>query len=236
MAGVAQVPWRPQFIAGDFPSVGRGENKKRRTFGGTNCHDRLAAGVKPECEPQEDGEAPDVRLELRRVRAPEGVAAFEELFQMSYRRLARLLFRITRDFARAEEMASEAFWRLYRSPPKRDINLEGWLYRTGLRLALDHLRNERRRARYEALASPFGGTPGPDESLEQSEERERVRGVLGKLKREQAGLILLRAEGFGYAEIGAVLKLKTTSVGKLLARAEEAFRKEYIQRYGEPRS
>jgi RNA polymerase sigma factor (sigma-70 family) len=176
-----------------------------------------------------------VRLELGSARVPDA-AAFEQLFRMSYRRLARLLFRITRDFGRAEEMASEAFWRLYRSPPARDTNLEGWLYRTGLRLALDHLRNEGRRVRYEALASAFGVAPGPDEALEKSEEQERVRGVLGKLKREQAGLILLRAEGFGYAEIGAVLKLKTTSVGKLLARAEEAFRKEYIHRYGKPES
>jgi len=51
-----------------------------------------------------------------------------------------------------------------------------------------------------------------------------VRDVLGKLKREQAGLILLRAEGFSYTEIGAVLNLKTTSVGTLLARAEERVR------------
>jgi RNA polymerase sigma-70 factor, ECF subfamily len=177
-----------------------------------------------------------LRLELRSARAPDGVTAFEELFRMSYRRLARLLFRITRDFARAEEMASEAFWRLYCRPPARDTNLEGWLYRTGLRLALDHLRNERRRARYEAVAAVIELAPAPDKFLEQTEERERVRGVLGKLKREQAGLILLRAEGFGYAEIGAVLNLKTNSVGTLLARAEEAFRKEYIHRYGKPRS
>jgi RNA polymerase sigma-70 factor, ECF subfamily len=155
---------------------------------------------------------------------------------MNYGRLARLLFRITRDFARAEEMAAEAFWRLHRSPPARDTNLEGWLYRTGLRLALDHLRKERRRARYEALAAAIGLAPSPDEALEHSEERERVRGVLSKLKHEQAGLILLHAEGFAYAEIGAALNLKTTSVGTLLSRAEEAFRKEYLGRYGKPGS
>jgi len=177
-----------------------------------------------------------VRLQPLAATSPDNAEAFEELFRMSYQRLARLLFRITHDFARAEEMASEAFWRLHRKPPARDINLQGWLYRTGLRLALDHLRNERRRARYESLAAVIGLAPSPDESLEQNEERARVRGVLGKLKREQAGLILLRAEGFGYAEIGAVLNLKTTSVGTLLARAEEAFRKEYVHRYGKPGS
>jgi len=178
---------------------------------------------------------PDVRLELRSARAPDGAAAFEELFRVSYQRLARLLFQITRDFARAEEMASEAFWRLYHSPPARGTNLEGWLYRTGLRLALDHLRKERRRARYEALAAVIGLAPG-DEALERNEERERVRDVLGKLKREQAGLILLHGEGFAYAEIAAVRNLKTTSVGTLLSRAEEAFRKEYLHRYGKPGS
>lgn len=175
-------------------------------------------------------------LELQSARVPARVPAFEELFRMSYGRLARLLFRITRDFARAEEMASEAFWRLYCKPPARDTNLEGWLYRTGLRLALDHLRNERRRARYEALGAVIGLAPDPGKFREQTEERERVRAVLGKLKREQAGLILLRAEGFSYAAIGVVLNLKTTSVGTLLARAEKAFRKEYIHRYGKPGS
>ena len=99
-------------------------------------------------------------LEIRSARAPGEAAAFEELFRSNYRRLARLLFRITRDFARAEEMASEAFWRLYCNPSTGGVNPEGWLYRTGLRLALDHLRNERRRARYEALApQKRGGEP-----------------------------------------------------------------------------
>ena len=38
---------------------------------------------------------------------------FDALFAGSYRRLARLLYRITGDFGRAEEVTSEAFWRLY---------------------------------------------------------------------------------------------------------------------------
>ena len=63
-----------------------------------------------------------------------------------------------------------------------------------------------------------------------------MRGVLGKLRREQAGLILLHAEGFAYAEIAAILNLRTASVGTLLSRAEEAFRKEYLHRYGKPGS
>jgi RNA polymerase sigma-70 factor (ECF subfamily) len=159
---------------------------------------------------------------------------FDALFAGSYRRLARLLYRITGDFGRAEEVASEAFWRLYAKPPAAGTNLEGWLYRTGLRLALDQLKKDRRRARYEALASVFGFAASPHQILEQANERERVRQVVGALKAEQVALILLRADGFSYLELAAALHLKPTSVGTRLARAEEAFRKEYVRRYGQP--
>ena len=161
---------------------------------------------------------------------------FHALFTTGYRRLARLLYRVTGDFGRAEEVASEAFWRLHSKPPAVETNIEGWLYRTGLRLALDQLKKDRRRARYEALGSVFGFAASPDRVLEQTEERMRVRQVLSALKADQVGLILLRAEGLSYAELAAALHLNAASVGTLLARAEEAFRKEYVYRYGQPRT
>ena len=159
---------------------------------------------------------------------------FDALFATGYRRLARLLYRVTGDFGRAEEAASEAFWRLYCKPPAADTNIDGWLYRTGLRLALDQLKKDRRRARYEALGSLFGLAASPHQVLEQTEERARVRQVLGTLKTEQVALILLRAEGLSYAELAVALRVKQGSVGTLLARAEEAFRKEYVHRHGKP--
>jgi RNA polymerase sigma-70 factor (ECF subfamily) len=163
---------------------------------------------------------------------PQCEREFAALFHGAYRRLARLLYRVTGDYARAEEVASEAFWRLHLKPPPRDTNLEGWLYRTGLRLALDHLKKEHRRARYESLAAAFRVAEQP---AVPSGERDRVRSVLAALKPEQARLILLRAEGFLYAEVAAALNLNPASVGTLLARAEAAFRKEYTQRYGIPK-
>ena len=166
----------------------------------------------------------------------EGSRDFHALFTTGYRRLARLLYRVTGDFGRAEEVASEAFWRLHSKPPAAETNIEGWLYRTGLRLALDQLKKDRRRARYEALGSAFGFAASPDRVLEQTQERTRVRQVLSALKADQVGLILLRAEGLSYAELSAALHRNPASVGTLLARAEEAFRKEYVHRYGQPRT
>jgi RNA polymerase sigma-70 factor (ECF subfamily) len=145
-----------------------------------------------------------------------------------------VLYRVTADTGRAEEIASEAFWRLHRKPPRDKTNLEGWLYRTGLRLALDQLRKDRRRARYEALAGPFAISANPEQSAEQNQNRERVRATLAALDVDQIALIVLRAEGFTYAEVARKLRLNPASVGTLLARAEQAFRKEYVNRYGQP--
>ena len=158
----------------------------------------------------------------------------ESIFDACYARLARTLYRVTGDTGRAEEIASEAFWRLHRKPPRERVNIEGWLYRTGLRLALDQIRKERRRTRYEKLASIFGSASSPEQAAERNQERTRVRETLSALKVDQVALILLRAEGFTYAEVARKLHLNAASVGTLLSRAEEAFRKEYVKRYGQP--
>lgn len=168
--------------------------------------------------------------------AAEAAQDFDAFFNVYYERLARLLYRVTGDMGRAEEAAAEAFWRLHHHPPHTKTNLEGWLYRTGFRLALDQVKKERRRARYEALASAFGFAESPEKPLIEDEERERVRRILTALKPEQATLLLLRSDEFSHAQIAAALYLNPGSVGTLLARAEQAFRKEYVKHYGEPSS
>lgn len=164
---------------------------------------------------------------------PDVASNFDALFSAYYRRLSRLLYRVTGDTSRAEEFAAEAFWRLYRKTPPDGANIEGWLYRTGLRLALDSLKKERRRARYEALARLLGVAPSPHQAVERQEEQARVRQTLGSLKPVQAAMLLLRSEGLSYAELAAALNLNPASVGTLLSRAGQAFKKEYVSRYGE---
>jgi DNA-directed RNA polymerase specialized sigma24 family protein len=50
---------------------------------------------------------------------------FGVLFDMGYRRLARLLYRVTGDAGSAEEIAAEAFIRLHRKPPAAKIKHRG---------------------------------------------------------------------------------------------------------------
>jgi RNA polymerase sigma-70 factor (ECF subfamily) len=158
---------------------------------------------------------------------------FDELFAAHYAGLARLIYRVVGDTGWAEELAAEAFWKLHRHPPASHDNLVGWLYRTGLRLALDNLKVRKRRAHYEAQAPGPGAIPGPEQVLEHVEQRARVRQILAALKPEQAALLVMRSEGYSLGEIASWLYLNPGSVGTLLARAEAVFRKEYVNRYGE---
>src|ERR1700682_2085267 len=99
----------------------------------------------------------------------ESTGDFDGLFVSNYTALTRLIYRVVGDIGWAEELAAEAFWKLHRNPPASDHNVVGWLYRTGLRLALDNLKKRKRRAHYEALAPAPQPVPSPEESVAQLE-------------------------------------------------------------------
>lgn len=156
----------------------------------------------------------------------------ESLFRAQFDRIARIIARVVRDPARAEELAVEAFVKLWRNPQVDTARAEAWLYRTGVRLGLDELRRQVRRARYEALIGSVRGTPTPEEIHSANEEQDRVRKVLSVLHPRQAELLLLRSHDLSYTEVATVLDLNPASLGTLLSRAQRSFRKEYVKRYG----
>lgn len=159
---------------------------------------------------------------------------FEAVFHADYPRIARAVARVIGDRARAEDLAVEAFWRLWRTPHAQSPDAGGWLYRTAIRLAIDELRRRARRARYEPFLSLLTRTPRtPDDLFSAAEAQGRVRAVLAALAPRQAELLLLRSDGIPYDELAATLSIHPASVGTLLSRARAAFRKEYVKRYGE---
>jgi RNA polymerase sigma-70 factor, ECF subfamily len=137
------------------------------------------------------------------------------------------------DHARAEELAVEAFWKLWRSPRAHGEKAGGWVYRTAVRLALNELRRRKRSARYEILSGPGRPSPTPEEVRAAAEEREQVRRVLAAIDARQAELLLLRGSGMSYSELAAAIEVSPNSVGTLIGRAQQAFRKEYVKQFGE---
>jgi len=161
---------------------------------------------------------------------------YESFFHAHYERIARVIARVVGDPGRAEDLAAEAFWKLWRTPRAHGENAGGWLYRTAVRLSLNELRSRGRRQRYEAQWDAPAGSVTPEEAHAAAEERGQVRRILGLLPARQAELLILRAGGLRYDELAEALGLHPPSVGTLIGRAQEAFRKEYVKLYGTRRN
>jgi RNA polymerase sigma-70 factor (ECF subfamily) len=166
------------------------------------------------------------------VNAGEVTVDLETVFRAQYGRIARVIDRVIRDPARAEDLAVEVFLRWSRNPRAQGENAEAWLYRTAERIGLNELRGKARRSRYEGMLRMVRRSPTPEEIHAAKEEQDKVRLILAIMNPKQAELLLLRSEGLSYGELASVLGLRSASVGTLLSRAQQAFRKEYMKRYG----
>ena len=156
----------------------------------------------------------------------------EAMFYAHYARIARVIASILRDPARAEELAVEVFLKWSRAPKAQQEGAAAWLYRTAVRTGLNELRQQTRRRRRETLFS-FGrnNNPTPEELFSAEEEQGRLDLILSSLEPRQAELLILRSQGLSYEELAGALDLNSASIGTLLRRAQEAFRKEYTKRY-----
>lgn len=169
-------------------------------------------------------------------------AAFDALFLEHYDQVYGVLIRLLGNREEAEDLAQETFLRLHRFvrtrlstpfPAGQEHNLGGWLYRVATRLGYNALRARRRRLQHEqalaqtALAEQAGDPTDLADVAALVEERQQVRSVLAGLPERQAQLLVLRHLGLSYKELAAALDVAPSSVGTLLARAEQAFEERY---------
>lgn len=165
--------------------------------------------------------------------AGEQPTPLEAIFEAHYPQIARLIAAIIRDRARAEELAVEVFLKWPGTPSH---GASAWLHRTAVRSGLDELRRQSRRSRFERVLHLFQGPRTPEEIHFANDQQDRVSKVLGSMRRRDAELLLLRADGMSYEELASALGLHAASIGTLISRAQKAFRKEYTKRYGNPES
>lgn len=91
-------------------------------------------------------------------------------------------------------------------------------------LAYSYLRGEkRRRHREEERFQAGAGITPPEEKVIRSQEACQVHRCLTKLPPRDRICLLLKNEGYSYAEIAAVVKVEKNSVGTILARARRHF-------------
>lgn len=158
--------------------------------------------------------------------------SFQRLFREHYPTVARKLHALVSDRSLAEDLAQEVFVRLYRSPPDDLSRIGPWLQRVLTRIAYDHLRkrtSERRIFEREhlRLETETHAVPSNETIAINNWEKDVVRQVLQKLSERDRTALLLKEQGYSYAEIGERLNVNPKIVGSLLSRAAERFKKRF---------
>ena len=157
---------------------------------------------------------------------------FEATFEAQYPRVARIIARIVHDPSRAEDLAVDVFCKLWRQCTHPGDHVDAWLSRAAVCAGVDEIRKQARRAKYERYAGWLLAPRTPEALHAATEEQTRVRTVLASMSPRDAQMLVLRSDGLAYQEIAEALELNPSSVGTMLGRAQDSFRKEYVTRYG----
>ena len=153
---------------------------------------------------------------------------FREEFERRFAALFRYLDRLSGDPDLAADIAQEAFVRLYQRGAM-PVNTGSWLAVVARNLFQNARSKSARQRRLLAgkgadeLAGDANRSPEVD--LEIARRRKAVRSALDQLPTREREMLVLRYEGYTYREIAETLDITYASVGTLLVRAKEAFRR-----------
>jgi RNA polymerase sigma factor (sigma-70 family) len=158
--------------------------------------------------------APDEPMDVERP-------SFEEFFEDQKERLLRILSVITGSRAEGEDLAQEAFTRVFErwESVATMEDPAGYLHRTAMNL----FRNQYRRTKV-ALGRMVGMGPEQD-VFKPVEDRDVAGRALGELSpRQRAALVLTEGLGYSGEEAGRLLGIKASTVWALTHQARTALR------------
>ena len=153
-------------------------------------------------------------------------AAFAEIASRHYQPVYRLAWRMTNGAADAEDMAQEAFVKLWKNPSQvREAGaLKGWLMRVVANAVIDRSRKPRSGALDDApeVADPQAR---PDAPLDRAQAARLVDARIAELpERQRLALSLVYFEGLNNIEAAAVLEVSVDALESLLARARRGLK------------
>jgi len=154
-------------------------------------------------------------------------AAVRTLVARKLPRLLALATRMLGDRMEAEDVAQEAFMRIWKQAPRwreGEARFDTWLHRVALNLCYDRLRAHREEPADEL---PDSADPAavPDAQLEAKSRDERVRAALAALPaRQREALVLNYYQELSNIEAAALMGITVEALESLLARARRSLR------------
>lgn len=165
---------------------------------------------------------------MRRVAEQNDTYAFEELV-LRYRASAvAFAVRYTQDHYLAEDLAQEAFARLYlkRYQFHTDGSFRAYFYRILRNVCIDHYRQHSRTTEVELHTSQIVQHNTPETIAISQEKSGLVRRLLASLdERYRTAIYLQQFEGMSYQEIAAAMNISTGQVRMLLYRGRKKLKK-----------
>ena len=152
--------------------------------------------------------------------------AFEELVARTQHRVYGLAYRLVGDRGEAEDVAQEAYLRVFRALGsfREEARFETWLHRIVTNAAMTHLK---RRGRFPDLVREpeTAPEPPPARPADQSVDRDEVRAALAELPEGlRVTLVLREMYGLSCREIGEELGISEGAVKVRLHRARKRMR------------
>lgn len=142
-------------------------------------------------------------------------------------RIFGLAQRMLGDAAEAEDVAQEAFVRIWRQAPKwrpGQARFDTWVHRVTLNLCYDRLRRRREFATDNPPETVDEG-PAPDRGLEAQDAGRRVAQALAKLpERQREAVVLCHYQELGNIEAAAVMGVTVEALESLLSRGRRTLR------------
>nr|WP_179401498.1 RNA polymerase sigma factor [Burkholderia guangdongensis] len=168
---------------------------------------------------------PDAELVARVGRRE--ASAIRALIARKLPRLLALATRMLGDRMEAEDVAQEAFMRIWRQAPHwktGDAKFDTWLHRVALNLCYDRLRGHREEPA-ETLPDAPDPAAAPDARLDARARDERVRAALAALPaRQREALVLTYYQELSNIDAAGLMGISVDALESLLARARRTLR------------
>jgi RNA polymerase sigma-70 factor (ECF subfamily) len=195
--------------------------------------------IPPRTEAREAAAAPSDETLMEAV-ARGDKAAFSELIHRHLKRVIGVASRMLGSRGDGEEVAQEAFIRVWSCAPRwrpidngRGAPFRTWLYRIVLNLVIDRKR-QRVMSPLDEVFEPVDESDNGFDRLYNAEMAALVTAAVSRLpERQRAVLVMCFFEGRTNVEAGKLLSLTVSAVESLLVRARRALREELGGAYRE---